>query len=116
MGCAVHGKVAELAERSGALVVEQFLTKNDNFIPYLLDGSLKEKPDIDHLEGRNVHFTDGSVVEDVDTIVLCTGYVDSFPFLKDVQVSDVRQLYKHMFHPDVGDRWVTDMHLACGEQ
>ncbi|EDQ91383.1 uncharacterized protein MONBRDRAFT_913, partial [Monosiga brevicollis MX1] len=89
-------------ERSGGLVVEQFLTKNDNFIPHLLDGSLKEKPDIDHIEGRRVYFTDGSFVDDVDTIIQCTGFVDSFPFLQDVDMPDVRHLYKHMIHPDIG--------------
>ena len=106
IGCPVHAKVAEYAHRSGGQVSEQFLTKNDSFIQRVLDGSLTEKPLIDRLEGDNtVVFTDGSR-EEVDTILLSTGYVDTFPFLKDVKFNTVRDLYKHAFHPDIGPRFV----------
>ena len=52
--------------------------------------------------GKRVVFSDGTVEDDIDTILLCTGYVDRFPFLKGAQVESVRKLYKHAFHPDLG--------------
>jgi hypothetical protein len=102
LGDPVHAKVAELAARSGGKVTEQFLCKNDAFVPKLLDGSLTEKPEITCFEGANtVVFADGTRAE-VDTVIFCTGYRDVFPFLRDVRVDSVRELYKHAFHPEIG--------------
>lgn len=41
-----------------------------------------ERPLITHVEGRTIHFGDGSSKE-ADAIILCTGYQHSFPFLPD---------------------------------
>jgi len=102
LGDSINGKLAELGARSGGGVSKQFLTKNDKFVPKLLDGTLIEKPGISHIDGRTVHFTDGTEVEDIDTIMLCTGFVDSFPFLpKEIKITSMRDLYKHAFHPAV---------------
>ena len=37
---------------------------------------------ISRFDGNNVHFKDGNVRE-IDSVVLCTGYLHSFPFLED---------------------------------
>lgn len=43
---------------------------------------ITEKPLLTKIEGSTVHFKDGSK-DDVDAIVLCTGYLFSFPFLEE---------------------------------
>ena len=42
---------------------------------------ITEKPLLTKIEGSTVHFKDGSK-DDVDAIILCTGYLFSFPFLE----------------------------------
>ncbi|ETX08488.1 MAG: potassium transporter [Candidatus Entotheonella gemina] len=41
-----------------------------------------ERPLLTKLEDKTAHFKDGST-KDVDTIILCTGYLHHFPFLED---------------------------------
>lgn len=43
---------------------------------------ITEKPLLTKIEGKTVHFKDGSK-DDVDAIILCTGYLFSFPFLEE---------------------------------
>jgi dimethylaniline monooxygenase (N-oxide forming) len=65
-------------------------------------GRITPKPNIERLQGRNVHFTDGTSVE-IDTIVWCTGYRITFPFLeRDVmEVKGNRvPLYRRVVHPE----------------
>ena len=58
------------------------------------------------LKNGSVEFEDGSVVENVDTIVYCIGYEYDFPFLdpKDANFSVdenyVNPLYEHLFVPE----------------
>ncbi|CAG9813294.1 unnamed protein product [Phaedon cochleariae] len=57
------------------------------------------KPEIDEIFEKSVKFIDGTE-EEIDDIILCTGYRFSFPFLTpecDVEVEDyyVKYLYKH---------------------
>ncbi|BGP22800.1 flavin dependent monooxygenase [Rhodotorula toruloides] len=42
---------------------------------------VRTKPPIRRVDGRRIEFEDGSVAEDVDTIIFATGYFFSFPFL-----------------------------------
>lgn len=50
-------------------------------LPYAIrHGKVKIVPDIERLNGKTVHFKDGSQLE-VDTIVWATGFKVSFPFL-----------------------------------
>ena len=44
--------------------------------------SIGEKPLLQKLEGNIGHFKDGST-EEIDTIIMCTGYLHSYPFLED---------------------------------
>ena len=44
--------------------------------------TIGEKPLLQKIEGKTCHYKDGST-EDVDTIIMCTGYLHSYPFLED---------------------------------
>ena len=97
--------VKEWSRKSGGYKSTQ---KNDDFIDYVLDGRIRvlAPSTIERLEGRMVIFEDGTTME-VDVIVFCTGYKESaIPpgWLGGVQIPDVRQLYKHAFHPSLGSR------------
>ena len=43
---------------------------------------ITERPILTHVDGRTVHFVDGSAA-DVDVIISCTGYLHHFPFVDD---------------------------------
>ena len=43
---------------------------------------MEERPLLERVEGRVAHFIDGSTQE-VDAVILCTGYLHHFPFLAD---------------------------------
>jgi len=65
-----------------------------------------EKPQITEyiVAGRCVQFADGSVERDVDSILYCTGYFYSYPFLRTLRPSVVtsgeyvENLYQHIFY------------------
>jgi cation diffusion facilitator CzcD-associated flavoprotein CzcO len=64
-------------------------------------GRVTVKPNIERLDGRTVRFVDGSELQ-IDTIVWCTGYRITFPFL-DASLLDVAgnqvPLYRRVVHP-----------------
>jgi dimethylaniline monooxygenase (N-oxide forming) len=77
-------------------------TVSADLLARLGHGRITPKPNIERLEGCNVHFTDGTSVE-IDTIVWCTGYRITFPFLeRDVmEVKGNRvPLYRRVVHPE----------------
>ncbi len=79
-----------------------FFTKNEIFFKSIAEGKLEvNTTGIDHLEANHVVFQDGAKLE-VDVIMLNTGYVDQFAFIKDAEINDIRQMYKHMIHPELG--------------
>ena len=79
-----------------------FFTKNEIFFKSVIDGSLTvNSSGIDYLESDAVVFKDGSRME-IDAIMLNTGYKDQFPFLQGFEIPDIRQLYKHSIHPELG--------------
>jgi hypothetical protein len=55
-------------------------TISSDLLPRIGHGRIKPKPNIERLDGDRVRFSDGSS-EEIDTIVYCTGYRISFPFL-----------------------------------
>jgi thioredoxin reductase len=68
-------------------------------------GDVVPKPDVQRLDGRTVHFVDGTS-RDVDVILQATGYNITFPFFDPDLVSapDNRlPLYKRMFKPGLDD-------------
>ncbi|WP_459709871.1 succinic semialdehyde dehydrogenase [Actinophytocola sp. KF-1] len=79
-----------------------FLTKNEAFVDRIVDGTLTVNASgIERLGTDHVVFKDGRR-ETIDTVMLNTGYTEDFALVKDVDVDDVRGLYKHMIHPDLG--------------
>jgi cation diffusion facilitator CzcD-associated flavoprotein CzcO len=81
--------------------------KNDDFIESILSGSLQPIPvPVARLEEHAVVFADGTRLE-LDAVILCTGYEENSPptFMTTISVPDVRALYKHMIHPDLGPRF-----------
>ena len=76
-----------------------------------LPGRLQLRPPIEEFlptsDGRRaVRFADGQVEENVDSVVFCTGYFYSFPFLPSLHsrlITDglrVHDMYQHLFHID----------------
>ncbi len=53
---------------------------NSQLLYFIRHGLITPRPDIARLDGRQVHFVDGSCME-ADTIVWATGFNVSFPFL-----------------------------------
>ena len=76
-------------------------TISSDLLPRIGHGRITPKPNIERLEGESVRFADGTV-EQIDTIVYCTGYRISFPFLSphvlDTAANRVR-LYQRVVHP-----------------
>jgi hypothetical protein len=85
----------------------QSLQKNDDFVESILTGKLRVKPfGIERLEEDSVVFTDGSRLK-ADVLMCCTGYEVGKPpsyLIEGIDIAEVRQLYKHVFHPDLGER------------
>ncbi|MBW8878719.1 MAG: NAD(P)-binding domain-containing protein [Acidobacteria bacterium] len=83
------------------------LQKNDDFVANLLNGKIRHVPHgVARLEGNTVHFANGEHVE-ADVVMCCTGYEESSipaEWLGGLEVKDVRGLFKHAFHPDIGPR------------
>jgi dimethylaniline monooxygenase (N-oxide forming) len=79
-----------------------FNIKSEAFIDRIVDKTLSINfSGINHLGDDYVIFNDGHK-EHIDVIVLNTGFTDKFSFLEDIKITDIRQLYKHMIHPDLG--------------
>jgi cation diffusion facilitator CzcD-associated flavoprotein CzcO len=57
---------------------------NQQLVYYVGHGDITPADDIDHFEPDAVVFTDGSRA-DADLVVLCTGYLVTFPFLPDAE-------------------------------
>src|SRR5215218_3895454 len=55
-------------------------TISSDLLPRIGHGRIRVKPTIERIDGKSVRFADESSV-DIDTIVWCTGYRISFPFL-----------------------------------
>ncbi|XP_073427661.1 dimethylaniline monooxygenase [N-oxide-forming] 2-like [Dendrobates tinctorius] len=59
---------------------------NDELPSRILSGSIMIKPHVAKFTETSVHFADGSVVDNLDMVLLTTGYDYSFPFLDEVIV------------------------------
>ena len=84
----------------------QSYQKNDDFVESILAGKLQVKPfGIQRLEEDSIVFTDGSRIK-ADVLMCCTGYDEGKPphLIEGVNIAGVRQLYKHVFHPDLRER------------
>ena len=80
----------------------QHPTISSDLLHYVGHGKIKIKPNIQHKDGEQVVFDDGSR-EAIDSIIYATGYKISFPFLDDAIINpdnnDV-SLYHLTVHPE----------------
>ncbi|MCZ8547851.1 NAD(P)-binding domain-containing protein [Mesorhizobium qingshengii] len=82
------------------------LTQSQNYLPLVAEGRIAPRPWIERVEGDTVCFTDGTS-EQVDAIIMGTGYALSLPFLgRDIAEAlelDGQHvtLADHTFHPDL---------------
>jgi cation diffusion facilitator CzcD-associated flavoprotein CzcO len=82
---------------------ESHPTVSGRILDRIAHGTIAPVPNIAALEGSQVRFTDGRVV-DADVVVYCTGYRITFPFLDPHLVSapdNHIELYRRVFHPDI---------------
>lgn len=91
------------------------LKRSENVMPAGSSQLIKEVPDIKRFdaETKEVHFIDGSKLENVDKIVFATGYLLSLPFFKKINAGDkplltdgrrVHGIYEHILlheHPNL---------------
>ncbi len=72
-------------------------------ISHMAWNRIKARPGLSRVEGRTVHFVDGTA-EEVDAIIAATGYETDLPFLPE-GTSPVRgthlELYNRIVHPDL---------------
>jgi hypothetical protein len=86
---------------TGSYVPKVIFCKNVSFIPNIANGKIRvDDTGIEQIDGRAVRFRGGNV-EEFDAIVLCTGFKPNFSLLRDIDIpeNNVRNLYKHAFHP-----------------
>ncbi|XP_044218225.1 flavin-containing monooxygenase 5-like [Thunnus albacares] len=77
---------------------------NDDLPGRILQGALVMKPNLKRFSGSGVVFEDGTVEENIDVMVFCTGYNGNFPFLPPaLSEGPHRQLtlYKRLFPPSL---------------
>jgi hypothetical protein len=80
-------------------------TISDDLLTRLGHGDITVKPNIERLDGDKVHFVDGTA-EQIDTVVYCTGYRITFPFLdrEVISADDNRiSLFHRVVDPDHPD-------------
>lgn len=80
------------------------LTQSQHYLPLVAEGRIRPRPWIEAVAGRRIAFAGGQV-DEVDAIVLATGYRLSLPFL-DRSIADLLaldgthiDLADHTFHP-----------------
>ncbi|CEP21518.1 unnamed protein product [Cyberlindnera jadinii] len=99
---------------SGADIAYQLATKlnkviyksirSQNVLPAGQSDLVHDVPDLAKFdsETKTVHFKDGSFIEDVDSVIFCTGYLKSIPFLENPKLvttgHKVNDLYNHLLY------------------
>jgi dimethylaniline monooxygenase (N-oxide forming) len=69
--------------------------------------------------GKTLHTAEGECLDNIDAVVFSTGYKNFVSFLPaDLQETDPRSLYKHMFHPKYRDKlvWIGSARPNFGSQ
>jgi len=92
---------------------QKFACKNVMFVHNIVEGKITYNVSgISRVERHGVVLGDGTRVR-CDVLMMCTGYKDVFPFLRGtvgqssvtplgVPEGNVRKLFKHIFHPEIG--------------
>jgi dimethylaniline monooxygenase (N-oxide forming) len=79
-------------------------TLNDELPNRIISGSVVIKDDVKEFTENGAVFVDGTKVDNIDAVVLATGYIFGFPFIDEsvLKVEDNKvNLYKYMFPPDL---------------
>lgn len=98
----------------------------EDMLPFLVDGRLTSMHGIKRfLGGKSVEFADGSVIEDVDAVICCTGYIADWSAAPFVETSTpaahgykgepIRRLYMNMFPPRYADSCAMLCYSAFGK-
>uniref|UniRef100_A0A8C2ZG00 Flavin-containing monooxygenase n=1 Tax=Cyclopterus lumpus TaxID=8103 RepID=A0A8C2ZG00_CYCLU len=77
---------------------------NDDLPVRIFQGALVMKPNVKGFTASGVVFEDGTVEENIDTVVFCTGYNGNFPFLPPALSEGPHKeltLYKSVFPPSL---------------
>ena len=91
-------------------------TINSELLYKIRHGKIQPHGDIDHFDGKNVHFKDGTV-EEFDTIIACTGYILAHPFFDESLLnykSGPVPLYLKMFHEKYTNLYFVGMFQPLG--
>ncbi|KAG4256686.1 hypothetical protein FPRO03_03696 [Fusarium proliferatum] len=97
-----------------------------DIVPHLQDGSLTSLHGIKRfLGGRSIEFDDGTVVDDVDSVILTTGYCADFsvsPFIEKSMPKSptyhgpaIQRLYMNVFPPKYADSCAVLCYSAFGK-
>ncbi|XP_059165641.1 flavin-containing monooxygenase 5-like [Physella acuta] len=85
-------------------VLQQHPFVNDDMPNRIICGSIKIKADVKCFTETGVEFVDGTSEDNIDVVLLATGYTFGFPFI-DKEVIEVKNnkvhLYKMMYPPDL---------------
>ena len=106
---AVHAAAATGHRQDGVLrpakpdhkLGEAHPTISSDLLPRIGHGRVKVKPNLARIDGKTVHFVDDTSTE-IDTIVWCTGYKITFPFLSSevIETEGNRvSLFRQVVHP-----------------
>ena len=92
-------------------------TLNSELIYFIGHGEIKPRPGIERLDGKRVHFSDGSS-DEFDTIVAATGYRITFPFFDksfiDWEDATYVPLWRRMFHESVPNLYFIGLFQPLG--
>ncbi len=69
--------------------------------------------------GRTLKTADGKILDGVEAVVFSTGYLNRAEFMPEgLKSCDPRKMFKHIFHPDLGDRlaWIGWARPGFGSQ
>lgn len=92
-------------------------TLNSELIYFIGHGEIKPRPGVTRLDGKRVHFSDGSS-DEFDTIVAATGYRITFPFFDrsfiNWEDASYVPLWRRMFHESVPNLYFIGLFQPLG--
>ena len=80
------------------------ITDTDRLFAAMESHQMEKVGPIGHFESEYVVIQDGTTLENIDYVVMGTGFRPRYPFLNEIWKPDDQikcELYKHMLHPDV---------------